>query len=245
MAICSVLIASPAGGHTALVFFHASHSKWDLWATNSCSSTTVASCSGANFSQNGLLSWQACHFIGPVGKPVAFQFWFQLSEEKGLSSASRPAPQISPLLRRESSQCPIQSLSSNRTEPSVPSTGASKFQQDFLMHLFLCPVPSFSVLLRSSGLPGESAASSPPPPVAGQLCASALSLAGGSQPAEESPSLKTQILKNSLPPSVFASDGLPSLSWVKTYLFNQPLVSQGKPCKFPPPCRLAFVLTSL
>lgn len=65
------------------------------------------------------------HFAAPVGKPAAFQFWFQLSEEKGLSSASRSAPQISPPLRRESSQCPAQSLSSNRDEALVPSTRVS------------------------------------------------------------------------------------------------------------------------
>lgn len=169
----------------------------------------------------GCLADTACHFATPVGKPIAFQFWFQLSEEKGLSSASRSAPQTSPLLRRESSQYSTQSLSSNRAEALVPSTGASKLQQDFLMHLFLCPVPASSVciLVQKLGAPWWICSILSISPSAGQLCASALGLAGGSQPAEESPSLKSQILKNFLLHCL--PETLPSLSCVKAYLFNQ------------------------
>lgn len=138
MAICSVLTASPAGRHTANGTFEPlTHVLPPLW--HPAQELTAV--------KTGCLADTACHFAAPEGKPVAFQLWFQLSEEKGLSSASRPAPQISLLLRRESSQCPTQFLSSNRAEALVPSTGASKLQQDFLMHLFLCPVPSFSVCI--------------------------------------------------------------------------------------------------
>lgn len=89
--------------------------------------STVAPSSGANCSQNAnCLADTACHFAALLGKPVALQFWFQLSEEKGLSSASRSAPEISPPLGRESSLCPLTEL-----RPWYPAPEQASFSKIF------------------------------------------------------------------------------------------------------------------
>lgn len=151
---------------------------------------------------------------------MAFQFWFQLSEEKGLSSASRSAPQISPLLRRESSQCPTQSWPSNRAEALVPSTEVSKFQQDFLMHLFLGPVPSFSICIPGQKLGAAwriCSILSTSPSRRPALCLASqphwrLSASGGI-------SLLEKPDPEELPPSVFARDAVCQASAVLRHIY--------------------------
>lgn len=231
MALCSVLTASPAGGHTAHFF-----SSTPLTANGTFEPLTHVLpplCHPAqepSAVKTGCSADTPCHFeplwesqqLSTSGSSWVRRKGWALQVD--LLHKSHPSWEGSPV-NAQHSPCPL------TAEALVPSTRVSKFQQDFLMHLFLCPVLSFSV---RSGLPGESAASSPPPPVAGQLCASALGLAGGSQPAEESPPWKARPWRTSSL-RVCQRCCLPSLSCVKTYLFNQPLVSQGKPCKFPPP----------
>lgn len=131
----------------------------------------------------------ARHFAAHAGKPVAFQFWFQLSEENGLSSASRSTPHISPGLRRESSQHPT-------PRPQFQHQGkqvSARFSNVSLPPLPPFPPPSICIPAQELGAAWQARS------ILSASCRGRPALHHGSRPGQEPPSLKAQIPQNFLP----------------------------------------------